>query len=162
MIAANPVTIIQPDRVNICGHTSIIDAFSKLSSLMADNIGVSGKASTKCGSIHGKEEVEKNVPAKNIMGSAIAFPIPDAADGVLAHADIKNPMLRNTALPNRITIIKPAQLPDNLAPNITIPTPNMITAWTVAKARCAMTSEAKYFQIGRGVTSNRLRKDWLR
>ena len=162
MIAANPVTIIQPDRVNICGHTSIIDAFSKLSSLMADNIGVKGKASTKYGRIHGKEAVEKNVPARNIMGNAIALPIPDAADGVLAHADIIKPMLRNTALPNKITINNPAQLPDNLAPNITIPTPNMITAWTIAKARCAMTSEAKYFQIGSGVTSNRLRIDWLR
>ena len=140
----------------------MIDAFSKLTSLIADNIGVKGNASTKYGSIHGKDAVEKNVPAKNTMGSAIAFPIPDAADGVLAHADIRKPMLRNTALPNKIIIINPAQLPDNLAPNITIPTPNIITAWTRAKARCAMTSEAKYFQIGRGVTSNRLRIDWLR
>ena len=162
MTAANPVTTIQPDRVKICGHTSIIDAFSKLISRIADNIGVSGNASAMYGNIHGNDAVEKKVPAKKTIGSAMAFPIPDAADGLLAQADIKKPMLRNTALPSKITRINPIQSPDNLAPNTRIPTPNMIIAWTRANARWAMISEAKYFQIGRGVTSKRLSIDWLR
>ncbi|GIT13248.1 MAG: hypothetical protein Ct9H300mP27_03260 [Chloroflexota bacterium] len=38
----------------------------------------------------------------------MAFPIPDAADGLLAQADIKKPMLRNTALPSKITRINPS------------------------------------------------------
>ena len=58
MTAANPVTTIQPDRVKICGHTSIIDAFSKLISRIADNIGVSGNASAMYGNIHGNDAVE--------------------------------------------------------------------------------------------------------
>ena len=135
MTAANPVTIIQPDRVKICGHTSIMDAFSKLISRIADNIGVNGNTSTIYGNTHGNEAVEKKVPAKKTIGSAMAFPIPDAADGLLAQADIKNPMLRNTALPNKITRINPRQSPDHLAPNNRIPTPNMIIAWTRANAR---------------------------
>ncbi|GIT69482.1 MAG: hypothetical protein Ct9H300mP27_05860 [Chloroflexota bacterium] len=50
-------------------------------------MGVRGKANDNWGSIQGKAAVEKNVPAKNIMGKGTTFPIPEAAAGDLAHAE---------------------------------------------------------------------------
>ena len=51
-------------------------------SLRADSIGVNGSSSEIVGIIQGKLVTEKNVPEKNIIGNARAFPIPDAADGL--------------------------------------------------------------------------------
>ena len=71
---------------------------------------------------------EKNVPEKNIIGNAIAFPIPDAAEGLFVHADMMNPMFRNTTLPSRMINNRPAGLPRMDAPNNNIPTQNIIMA----------------------------------
>ena len=48
-------------------------------------------------------DVGKKVPATNIMGRAMALPIPDAAAGVRAQADNMNPMFRNTRLASGTT-----------------------------------------------------------
>lgn len=97
-------------------------------SLRADSIGVNGSSSEIVGIIQGKLVTEKNVPEKNIIGNAMAFPIPDAADGLLVHADIMKPMFRNTTLPIRMINNRPAGFPRMEAPNSNIPTPNIITA----------------------------------
>ena len=81
------------------------------SSRMAESMGVRGKTWAIWGKIQGRLAVEKKVPAKNIMGRDMALPMPEAAEGVLVHAERMNPMFRNTRPPNRATTKTQATLP---------------------------------------------------
>ena len=158
-MAIAEVAITHPKSIPISGNTDCIGELLMPISRKADSIGVNGIASATTGIIQGNDVVEKKVPAKKIMGSAMALPIPEAAEGLLVHADIMNPMFKNTRLPKSTIAISQMGLPVMSAPNAKIPTARIIIAWIIAKIRWDTISAAKNFHIGSGVTSIRLRTD---
>ena len=115
-------------RVAISGNTDCIGELFMPISRKADSIGVNGMASAITGIIHGNDVVEKKVPAKKIMGRAMALPMPDAAEGLLVQADIMNPIFKNTRLPKSTIVISHMGFPLMSAPNTKIPTARIIMA----------------------------------
>ena len=117
-----------PPSIANWGQASHSGAPSIATNRRADSIGASGRASLIWGSTQGNMDVGKKVPATNIMGRAMALPIPDAAAGVRAQADRMNPMFRNTRLASGTTAKIQRGFPCILAPNTNTPTATITTA----------------------------------